>query len=175
MWLTPDPIGVLGGLNLYRYVNNNPSNWVDILGLHLGDYQNGPGENDEIGDSGNGSENEKSRYYSDLYFGGPGTTPSPFTITARVKVVKLNWLTDPRVSPSVNPIVGIGNALAFGVCLAPAYFDIAAFATVEGVVIQSMKIGSAPARVFIVVMTDALSGTNTVANALEAIKVCVEE
>ena len=26
MWTTPDPIGVLGGVNLYGYVQNNPVN-----------------------------------------------------------------------------------------------------------------------------------------------------
>ena len=33
MWTTPDPIGVLGGVNLYGYVHNNPVNKIDLLGL----------------------------------------------------------------------------------------------------------------------------------------------
>ena len=33
MWTTPDPIGVLGGVNLYGYVSNNPVNKIDLLGL----------------------------------------------------------------------------------------------------------------------------------------------
>jgi RHS repeat-associated protein len=28
-WLSPDPIGEAGGINLYGYVGNNPINWVD--------------------------------------------------------------------------------------------------------------------------------------------------
>jgi RHS repeat-associated protein len=32
-WLTPDPIGIAGGINLYRFVSNNPVNYRDWLGL----------------------------------------------------------------------------------------------------------------------------------------------
>ena len=32
-WTTPDPIGILGGINLYRYLHNNPVNFRDLLGL----------------------------------------------------------------------------------------------------------------------------------------------
>jgi RHS repeat-associated protein len=32
-WLNRDPIGELGGLNLYSYVFNNPINWSDPYGL----------------------------------------------------------------------------------------------------------------------------------------------
>src|SRR6185436_4343348 len=38
-WLSRDPIGELGGLNLYGYVGNSPVNTIDSLGLfwNLGD------------------------------------------------------------------------------------------------------------------------------------------
>ena len=32
-YITPDPIGLNGGINLFSYVEGNPVNWVDLLGL----------------------------------------------------------------------------------------------------------------------------------------------
>jgi RHS repeat-associated protein len=37
-WLSRDPIGDAGGLNLYEYVGNGPVNWMDSLGLFPGDF-----------------------------------------------------------------------------------------------------------------------------------------
>jgi len=34
-WLTLDPLGEAGGLNLYAFVGNNPVNWVDPWGLRV--------------------------------------------------------------------------------------------------------------------------------------------
>ena len=32
-YITPDPIGLEGGINLFTYAANNPMNWIDSLGL----------------------------------------------------------------------------------------------------------------------------------------------
>jgi RHS repeat-associated protein len=58
VWTTSDPIGILGGINSYSYVQNNPTNKIDILGLHLGPEGpgEGPGEHGEIG--GNTDQND---------------------------------------------------------------------------------------------------------------------
>jgi RHS repeat-associated protein len=35
-YITQDPLGILGGLNSYQYVNGDPINWIDPLGLIKG-------------------------------------------------------------------------------------------------------------------------------------------
>jgi RHS repeat-associated protein len=32
-YVTPDPIGLEGGINLFAYTHNNPVNWMDLFGL----------------------------------------------------------------------------------------------------------------------------------------------
>jgi RHS repeat-associated protein len=36
-WLSKDPLGEAGGVNLYGFVDNNPTNWIDMIGLAPGD------------------------------------------------------------------------------------------------------------------------------------------
>jgi RHS repeat-associated protein len=62
-WLTADPIGIAGGINLYRFVSNNPVNYRDWLGLEPNEGEEGyddmtnngwgiDGEADDYGDPG---------------------------------------------------------------------------------------------------------------------------
>lgn len=37
-YISADPIGLAGGMNLYAYVQGDPVNWVDPMGLTWGDY-----------------------------------------------------------------------------------------------------------------------------------------
>ncbi|MGW8256260.1 MAG: RHS repeat-associated core domain-containing protein, partial [Thermoguttaceae bacterium] len=46
-WINRDPIGYKGGLNLYEYCGDNPTNRTDPSGLQLGDFRpSPPGEPD---------------------------------------------------------------------------------------------------------------------------------
>ncbi|MFD2257167.1 RHS repeat-associated core domain-containing protein, partial [Luteolibacter algae] len=45
-WLSPDPLGEAGGLNLYGYVGNDPVNYWDPFGLESCDYDDGKGGKD---------------------------------------------------------------------------------------------------------------------------------
>jgi len=60
-WLSPDPLGMVDGPNLYAYVNNNPANWIDPWGLE-GNGGNFPGGNytpDDGTNSSGGNGNQK--------------------------------------------------------------------------------------------------------------------
>ena len=43
-YLTPDPIGLEGGINLYIYVHNNPINWFDPFGLSEASFDRATGK-----------------------------------------------------------------------------------------------------------------------------------
>jgi RHS repeat-associated protein len=51
-WLTPDPIGIGGGINLYRFVSNNPVNHHDWLGLEVVPFVGDVDLNDYVREAG---------------------------------------------------------------------------------------------------------------------------
>ena len=57
-YVSADPIGLDGGMNLYAYVGGDPVNLVDPEGLE-------------------GFAKDYPNKWSDYYFGGPGKTPPP--------------------------------------------------------------------------------------------------
>ncbi len=74
VWTTIDPIGILGGLNLYQYVKNNPLKWIDPLGLEDADTIGGMpgnfgGDKDIDGD---GTISDSEKEYNDYHYGGNG-------------------------------------------------------------------------------------------------------
>ncbi|WP_163341100.1 hypothetical protein [Desulfopila sp. IMCC35008] len=51
---------MIGGVNLYQYVNNNPVNYFDILGWTTGGGYSAPGDTDEFGSEGHAERQEAS-------------------------------------------------------------------------------------------------------------------
>jgi len=48
-WLNADPAGLAGGINLYEYAGNSPTNFIDPLGLDIAVIWNGPTKDNPIG------------------------------------------------------------------------------------------------------------------------------
>ena len=60
-WINRDPIGDLGGANVYAYVGNNPTNRTDYLGMMLAECRPGEPCHDEGSSSGPPPQEENDR------------------------------------------------------------------------------------------------------------------
>ncbi|SDP86911.1 RHS repeat-associated core domain-containing protein, partial [Desulforhopalus singaporensis] len=71
VWTSEDPIGIIGGNNLYSYVHNNPINKVDYFGLYHGDEPDTPSAGElGVGNPGSyGGENTQESMYGDNGYG----------------------------------------------------------------------------------------------------------
>ncbi len=61
IWTTTDPIGILGGLNLYGYVGNNPLNYRDIFELGRNPDEDGYNDCCGAGNAGQRNANDNGR------------------------------------------------------------------------------------------------------------------
>ena len=83
-FLSPDPIGLLGGLNQYCF-GLNPINWVDALGLRCGQTHMKVTVNDDLKGQGGGPDPTRADWYAkqDAFNGGVEakiTAGTPLTI-----------------------------------------------------------------------------------------------
>ncbi|SDP86371.1 RHS repeat-associated core domain-containing protein, partial [Desulforhopalus singaporensis] len=56
VWTSEDPIGIIGGNNLYSYVGNNPVNYIDLFGLWDQSTEGGHAHDD----AGDGTTNDNA-------------------------------------------------------------------------------------------------------------------
>jgi len=77
IYLTPDPIGLEGGINLYGYVSNDPVNFVDPFGLDATDWNNTSGGRSRLNGPSNGNWGGKCWSGGQYSCGGnrPGNAP----------------------------------------------------------------------------------------------------
>jgi RHS repeat-associated protein len=89
-WLTRDPLGEAGGLNLYGFVGNDPVNYVDAFGLHRIVVCTDTKEVQVLDDSG------KTVFREDAVTGCPGHETPEGSFQAG------NWVSD-KTNPKYRP------------------------------------------------------------------------
>ncbi len=111
-FLQTDPIDISGGINLYAYVENDPINWTDPLGLRMV-CVTGPGVDPETGEVVRGSQvttcgdlpgSPGSGYLPGLGYGGQGVSPSDPRLRVRVALAPEPRMLEPRLTQSNCPV-----------------------------------------------------------------------
>jgi hypothetical protein len=107
VWTTPDPIGVLGGVNLYGYAGNNPVNLTDLLGLTMSAGELG------IGNPGSyGGENTGASMYGDTDRGDSYDNGNYYGVNGDVDGDGIAEKGEPYFDPVMATLMPLAETLA---------------------------------------------------------------
>ncbi len=151
-YITADPIGLAGGINLYAYVGANPVNLMDPMGLMMGLHTCPYG--DKCPHHNKPGETHWSQFED--YFNDP-----------------TKWWNAPTGSLDLGQVLGWSTCVT--VCMLRQYPELFLEAGAEYVVIETMAFVAAPELAWIVLLANYGSTANTTYNIYDALQGCMRE